>query len=313
MSAAVHQIVAAEARRVPQAVMEAPSMLSYDERALLHWAAREGGPDEGAIIDAGCFLGGSTLALGYGVRARDPARTSARIASFDLFKIGDERERVYFAADYPFVVGASTLDLYQQTIAPIADRVTVHSGDIAGGEAWTEPISVLFIDVAKSWDTNDAVLRRFFGALQPGALVVQQDLVHFGHPWCAITMELLSDRFEFLGFVPFSSAVYRARGPIPIEECPLDIEHRVSVEEMAVLIRRGADRIGDPAGGYLRLAEATARTLRGQPEAAIAVVDAVERDPRYRKLPWIEQHIATCREFAERTEANDSGCSTGAP
>jgi hypothetical protein len=51
---------------VAQEALEVPSMLSHDERVLLHWAAREGFGAVGATIDAGCYLGGSTLPLGLG-------------------------------------------------------------------------------------------------------------------------------------------------------------------------------------------------------------------------------------------------------
>jgi hypothetical protein len=41
---------------------------------------------------------------------------------------------------------------------------------------WTGgPICILFLDLPKSWKINDAVMRDFFGELQPGSVIVQQD------------------------------------------------------------------------------------------------------------------------------------------
>lgn len=47
-----------EQARLPPGVLEVPSMLSYEERALLHWAGREGCGAEGQLVDAGSYLGG---------------------------------------------------------------------------------------------------------------------------------------------------------------------------------------------------------------------------------------------------------------
>ncbi len=43
-------------------------MLSIEERQLLAWLAASHWEGRGAIVDGGCFLGGSTLALGRGLR-----------------------------------------------------------------------------------------------------------------------------------------------------------------------------------------------------------------------------------------------------
>jgi Methyltransferase domain len=279
-------------------------MLSYDERALLHWAARVGAPKSGAIVDAGCFLGGSTLSLGHGLLRRQTDSVSqpgggVTVHSFDLFRVGEERERTYFDETFPFEVGASTLELYRANIAGVRDRVTVHAGDINDVDPWNQDISLLFIDIAKSWQTNDTILRRFFPHLTPGAIVVQQDLVHFGHPWCAITMELLADKFEYLGFVSFSSAVYALRSPIAPSELPADIVGRLSAERVVSLIERCAARIGDPQSGYLRLAAATALVYYGRFGEAREVIARVSHDPASVALPWISDHIATVTAFVD--------------
>jgi hypothetical protein len=55
----------------------------------------------------------------------------------------------------------------------------VHEGDVRH-QHWQTPISVLFVDITKSWATADAVRRTALPSLLPGALVIQQDLVHWG-------------------------------------------------------------------------------------------------------------------------------------
>ncbi len=219
------------------------------------------------------------------------------VHSFDEFRVGDERERIYFDATFPFAVGASTIELFEANIAPVRDSVIVHQGDINQLSDWAEDVSVLFIDIAKSWDTNDTVVSNFFPRLVPGSIVVQQDLVHFGHPWCALTMELLSEHFEYLGYVPYSSAVYRATSPIPGDELPLNLLERVSPDEGIDLVLRAASRVGEPHEGYLRLAAAVLLVMYREPDRAIHLVERVDSDYTDETLPFLSEHVAYVREY----------------
>jgi hypothetical protein len=299
--------VADELELLPEVVMRMPSMLSYDERALLHWAARDGFGAAGTIVDAGCFLGGSTLPLGLGLTRRAIERGGAgrgtRIHSFDLFRIGEERERVYFEDDFPFEVGARTVDLFERNVAPVRNLVTVHEGDINRLDGWSDQISLLFIDIAKSWDTNDTVASQFFPRLDADAVVIQQDLVHFGHPWCALTMELLGDHFEFLGYVPFSSAVYRVISPVPREKIPTKLLQRLSADESIELIERCAERVGEPQAGFLHLAAAISALFYNQPGRARQIISEVAEVYDDATLPWVSEGLAYASQLADQVQA----------
>src|SRR5262245_40948254 len=62
------------------------TMLRPDEINLLHWLAATFYQGNGAIVDAGCFLGGSTYALASGLaQNRSPAAANRRIDTFDCF------------------------------------------------------------------------------------------------------------------------------------------------------------------------------------------------------------------------------------
>jgi hypothetical protein len=60
------------------------------------------------------------------------------------------------------------------------------------------PIEILFIDLEKKWKLNKHVIANFFPHLFPGSIVIQQDYVHFGEPWVALTMEYLEEYFDRL-------------------------------------------------------------------------------------------------------------------
>lgn len=298
--------VEAEHSLLPQQALAVPSMLSYKERALLHWAAREGCGAVGEVIDAGCYLGGSTLSLATGLSRSAKPGDSRRVHSYDLFMVGGERERVYFDADLPFEVGADIRPLFEANVAPVRSLVEVHPGDILH-TAWSgEAIATLFVDIAKSWATHDHVITQFFPPLVPGSVVIQQDLVHWGHPWCALAMELLIDHFEYLGHVSFSSAVYRARHPVPVDDLPTDLLGRLSAEEALHLIDRCAERVGEPFAGFIRLAGARALMSFGDYAGARARVDEVRDNYDDDTVPYISEGFVLTQLIDELERTNSA-------
>jgi Methyltransferase domain len=239
----LQKVLEAERAFMPHDVYEVNSMLSYDERLLLHWAARTGPP--GAIVDLGSFVGGSTLALASGAEHRDMG-----VFAYDRFVLSSDSERTWMPGA-ELAVGDSTLPVFEHNTRRVHDRLTVRAGDVEE-HGWTDgPIGVLFIDITKSWRTADFVWRTFLPALVPGALVIQQDLAHWGHPWCAVVMEHLSESFDYLGWVWFSSAVYRCRRPI--SDVPVPMLERFTCDEMLSLIDRAAARVGEPVAGSIRM------------------------------------------------------------
>lgn len=240
-----------EQARLPPGVLEVPSMLSYEERALLHWAGREGCGAEGQLVDAGSYLGGSTLSLACGLRASGDT-DGRRVHAYDRFRVGADWERLYFPDDFDFAVGASTVGLYLHHIEPVAELVQTYVGDIHGFHWHRDAVATLFVDVAKSWETHDHVVREFFPSLAPGALV-------------AIAMELLDGYVDYLGQERYSSAVYGVPGPIPPEALTLG------------LVERFAERVGEPQAGQVRLSAAVVLGAYGELERARERVREVAR------------------------------------
>lgn len=201
-------------------------MLSAQELELLYVLGRDVYSGHGEIVDGGAFLGGSTLALGCGLRDNPRVADKAgRIHSYDLFA-ADHYARRFVPAGPD---GSSTRAFYDEAIAPVASLVTVHEGDICTFP-WNPatPIEVLFIDVAKTWAINDFLLHQFFPRLIPGVShVIQQDY-HWPHtPWISITMELLADHVTYLGSMPWATACYRwerALDPATLPERLRDLE-----------------------------------------------------------------------------------------
>ena len=92
--------------------------------------------------------------------------------------------------------------------------------------------------------------------------------MHFGHPWCALAMELLDEHVDYLGHVRFSSAVYRVREPIPPAALPVEPLERLSADEALGLVDRFAERVGEPDAGHVRLCGAMVLIAYGEFERA---------------------------------------------
>ncbi len=277
------------------------SMLGYDERVLLRWAARAGNPSSDAVVDLGCFLGGSTLSLARGVAAREGAPSPIHV--YDRFVYGEEHERTWVPDGMPFAVGASTLPAFERNVRAVRPMLTLHPGDIRAQRWDGAPIGTLFVDIAKTWEVADAVWREFLPALVPGrSIVIQQDLVHWGHPWCAVVMELLADRFEYLGWAWYSSAVYRALRPIAAGDLPASLLRDLSLEDKLALIERAARRLGEPIGGSVRLSGAFAYAAHGQLGAARERVAEIRERYTDELIPHIGEGFAYLDHWLARVE-----------
>jgi hypothetical protein len=272
----------AERERLSPDVLGIGSMLSYDERALLQWAARTGPP--GAVVDLGSFLGGSTLALARG--------TDRPVHAYDRF-IFEGWEYDWLPDGFALRAGKSTRPAFDHNIAAVADRVVVHEGDVEALGWPGDPIGVLFVDITKAWDTADAVWSAFLPSLTTGGLLIQQDLVHWGHPWCAIVMEHLAEHFDYLGWVWYSSAVYRLRSPV--RELPVPMLEAFTCEQMLALLARAAQRVGEPAAGSVRLAGAVVYASFGRFHEARARLADIARSYDDSVLPHIEEGFAHLR------------------
>jgi hypothetical protein len=268
---------------VPPDVLAVPSMLSVDERRLLFSLTRDSFTGAGAIIDAGCFLGGSTLALGAGLRANPPAGNRVAVDSYDVFVLDEYMLKNYVnsAGDGQRKPGISCRDLFDRNISSISAMVNVHHGDIRQIGWNGSPIEILFLDIIKAPNTNDRVVSDFFPALIPGrSVLVQQDYIHEVHFWIHITMEYLREYFTYVEFVEYSSTVYLLRKAIPqpvLDGCMWDA---LSEDDKFRLMDSAINRWQGYEKGVLECARAFMRAWFGDRDGALEDLDRI-RDEYY--------------------------------
>jgi hypothetical protein len=292
---------------LPASVRQVVTMLSMEERQFLYALARDYWTGDGAIVDAGCFLGGSTLALAMGVLANPrQLEKNGAIHSYDLFVADSHQVASYLKRFGVFAPGDSVRPVFDRQTLDVKTLLTVHEGDLRAFP-WADgaPIEVLFIDVSKSWELNDFIVREFFGALIPGrSIVIQQDYVHPTCPWLAVTMEYLSDYFEPIAYVPYNSMVYRATQPVPTALLTTDVISSLSDDEKRAVMDRAIARSATVLGPDDLVELEAARTLmilsmQGA-EAARADLARVRTtyaaSPRFaRAAQWVDTRLAAAR------------------
>jgi hypothetical protein len=191
------------------------SMLSTHEIALLYAIAAEW-HEHGAIVDLGPLLGASTWALAKGLAKAGKSEPSV-IHSFDLWSTAGTYDA--YLSEMPRGGAGSVLGQWTRAVAPWLDSCEPHQGDFLTWEWDGRDIGVLFVDIAKSWDLSDHVVRTMFPCLKPGALLVQQDYIHWNEYWIHIEMARFRPYFRHCQFLRGATSFYECVATPPADLC----------------------------------------------------------------------------------------------
>src|SRR5262245_10276250 len=290
---------------LPPDAVGIPTMLSKSERRLLYSLARDYAGGDAAIVDAGCFLGGSTAALLAGVRDRAERWTGPPVESYDLFRVEAFTMPKFFPGDGSARVGDSFRPRFDAHVSRFDVPHLVHEGDITATGWSGGPIDVLFLDVLKSWEINDAVLRDFFPSLVPGrSVIVHQDYGWGDAPWIPITVELLRDSLVLLDWMEWGSHVFFVEGTLPAEVLQngvggLDIETKIELSDEAVARAEGWVQ------GMLEISRAILVAERDGAEAGLAELRAVQQRQVGRGL------VLACLDDVRRTMTTGAAAVAG--
>jgi hypothetical protein len=272
-----HPDAAWRKRELPTAVNSVPTMLIPDELRLLHYLAEEWYTGEGAIVEGGCFLGGSTVALADGLR-RNLQRRGANvdgdangnvdeprlIHSYDRFLIEGWNIGTFFPATAK--EGESFRPMFDHNVAAYANLLQVNEGDVRD-RRWTGgPIELLFVDIAKHWTTCDWITWEFFPHLIPGkSLIVQQDYLYTQWTaWLHITMEFYADYFEYICDTGINSVVFRITQRIPVDVLREKTVESLSMAEKIQLMDRAISRFSGEQATIMLSAKEHFLTLLGE-------------------------------------------------
>jgi len=261
------------------------TMLTHDERRLLHWLARDVWEGWGAIVDAGCFLGGSTAGFASGLSSRTapaaPGGPTPPMWTYDLFLADDFAVRSGHLSRWPELeVGDSFRHVFDELLGDLGRFTRVREGDITAEQWDGGQIEILFLDVLKAPEINDVVHARFLPSLVAGrSVLVQQDYVHGMLPWIHVTMELLDDAVEQIGDVA-GSRVYAVTSEITEARLAeiLPLNERVPAARQEELMAQAVDRASGDARGMLLLGQANLLRAHGKLDEAAAIIARVESE-----------------------------------
>lgn len=276
-----------------------PTMLSKEEIRVLHWLGRDYFRGRGEIVDAGCFLGGSTAALADGV-AKNLAvgGTRRRIHSYDTFAMDWYAKETFFA-DSPLQIGDSFVAEWRQSVRGFEDLIVLHRGDVCTQRWAGQPIEILFLDLMKTVEIQTAVTERWLPCLLAGrSVVVQQDYVHEWQPWIIVSMELLRDYFVPFAYYEYGSAVYLCVR-VPTREAVMAADvSALPLEAQMDAADRASTRVPERYLPVFRLAGAKLLLDAGRhAEARQRVTGTLERwpaDPRAARVGQVM--LGACRE-----------------
>ncbi len=256
----------------PSGLVTARSMLMLNEIALLFMLTKDYYSGQGEIVDLGPLLGVGTNALARGLaRSSQRLDKAKRIHCFDLF----------LAKGMGPVIGESTksgsvFDRFLHNTWDYMPHISVVPGNLFDMTWDRSPIEVLFIDIAKSWELNTCVVRRFVDCLIPGrSIVVQQDYVHFAEYWIPITMEVFRDYFEHLYFLTGSTSVYRYVREIPSHILYGDIQ-KLPIDMKIQYLERAIEKAPAGAREILKCSQAFCLLDHGQPQEAFDLLKTVQ-------------------------------------
>jgi hypothetical protein len=275
---------------MPAGVPGVPAMLSKGERRLLYALARDYASDDAAIVDTGCFLGGSTAALLRGLDDRDEPWNGPPVAAYDLFRVEPYLIPKFFSDDPSVRVGDSFRDRFDANVAGFAAPHVVHEGDIAELGWSGEAIAILFLDVLKSWELNDAVLRDFCPSLVPGrSVVIHQDYGMGYMPWIPITVELMRDSLVLIDWMEWGSHVYLVEDELPQTVMANGVK-RLDLDSKFELIDRAVGRSDGWVRGMVEISRSALVAERDGDAAARADLDLIAA--RYRGYDRVVQLVS---------------------
>ena len=215
-----------------------PTMLAREELVLLHRLTRDVVEGWGSVAELGTFLGGSTVALGRGLREREPGRPVPRIHTYDLFV-----QEAW--PSFGVTAGENVLPRWEATVAEVRDLVDVHVGPLAARDAPAGPVELLFVDIVKQAPTITETMHGFVSRTRPGSVLVHQDMFHWGSPWVLTTVSALWDRLVYVGDVARASGVLVVVEPLDELATAVDWGE-LSVSAQLALIDALADRFEHP-------------------------------------------------------------------
>lgn len=244
-----------------------PTMLGRQERKLYYWLTSAWMTGVGDVVELGSYVGGSTAHLAAGHAA---AGLTGSVHAYDKFSTGEGlKQRLLYAGGVAPFNGSDILPLARRLLAPWADRLVFHKGEIEKLGWNGHPIELLVVDAFKKVALIDRMTADFYPSLIPGrSALVHQDFLHWSQPWLVSQMLRFGDAFEPVGTAEPDTMVFLCRKRIDSQRLAAARLATLSDADIQRDLKAAADWLA-PFGLQDRLL-AMARGLRLNPGVRIA-------------------------------------------
>ncbi|MEN3370039.1 MAG: hypothetical protein V7609_2182 [Verrucomicrobiota bacterium] len=221
-------------------------MVSSAETAFYSESAARYFGREGAIVDLGCWLGSTSIALAQGILSHGSKadNRNEKVFGFDTFQWD-----TWMPAHIPYCQyepGDSFLPEARRVVREHGGgRVELIQADL-GLYEWTGgPIKLLLVDAMKNENLAIQIPRIFFSSLIPGSLLIHQDFKHYYTSWIHVLQYRLRQYFRFYQSVPWGTAAFELLAPIPSEAIDRATEFTtISDDETDASFRHSLDLVG---------------------------------------------------------------------
>jgi hypothetical protein len=224
-----------------------PGMVSSDEMAFFSESAARYVGREGAIVDLGCWLGSTSIALAQGILSHGPNANyqKEKVLGFDRFIW-----EAWMPAHIPSCLYESGDTFLPEARRVVRDhgggRVELIQTDLALYEWRDGPIKILLVDAMKNEDLTRQIARTFYPSLIPGGLLIHQDFNHYYTGWIHMLQYRLRQYFRLDRSVTRSGTVaFEVLAPLPREAIDRATDFATSGgDEIAATFRHSLDLVG---------------------------------------------------------------------
>jgi len=241
-------------------------MTSRPEQRWLRNYAAQRYRGVGAIVDLGCFLGATTIALAEGLELNRKANRN-QIYAYDLFIWNKRYEARARGKEVEglFTIGGSFLPEFLRRTQNWRDYIVIHEEDLRHARWEHGPIEFLFIDAMKSPEVATAIASNFFLHLVPAkSYVAHQDFPHCFAPWIHFLTFRLRDYFRFVADL-HQSSLFRLEREIEPQALVGDLSPAaVSSAEIEAAFDYSISLVGDDKKANVIAAKAVAYAARGE-------------------------------------------------
>lgn len=224
-----------------------PAMVSSDEMAFFSESAARYAGREGAMVDLGCWLGSTSIALAQGIPSHGSNANyqKEKVLGFDRFIW-----EAWMPAHIPYCLYHSGDTFLPEARRVVRDRgggrVELIQADLAIYEWRDGPIKILLVDAMKNQNIAYQITRTFYPSLVTGSLLIHQDFKHYYTSWIHVLQYRLRQYFRLDRSVPRSGTVaFEALAPIPRDAIDQATDFATSPDdEIAASFRHSLDLVG---------------------------------------------------------------------